>query len=131
MRERVDARLRERHDLPLLFFESLRFISQAPDGSLRVGDHARALRVTVGATSKLVDRIESAGLIARQTEPLDRRAARVALTRCGERLLSTAAKTYEQDVAALADPVLSAGEQCEMHACVTRLLDAANRGAPA
>lgn len=129
--ERVDARLRERHDLPLSFFESLYFISQAPDGSLRVGDLARALRVTVGGTSKLVDRIEAAGLIARQPDPDDRRAARVALTPDGERVLSGATKTYEQEVAAFADPVLSAGEQREMHASITRLLDAAHRGAPA
>jgi DNA-binding MarR family transcriptional regulator len=129
--ERVDARLRERHDLPLSFFESLYFISQAPDGSLRVGDLARALRVTVGGTSKLVDRIEAAGLIARQPDPDDRRAARVALTPDGERVLSGATKTYEREVAAFADPVLSAGEQREMHASITRLLDAAHRGAPA
>jgi DNA-binding MarR family transcriptional regulator len=129
--ERVDARLRERHKLSLAFFESLYVISQAPDGSLRVGDLARALRVTVGGTSKLVDRIESAGLIARQPDPDDRRAARVALTRDGERLLSAATKTYEQEVAAFADPVLNAGEQREMHASITRLLDAAHRGAPA
>ena len=125
--ERVDARLRERHDLPLSFFESLYFIAQAPDGSLRVGDLAKALRVTVGGTSKLVDRIESAGLIARQPDPDDRRAARVALTRDGERQLSAATKTYEQEVAAFADPVLSADEQREMHASITRLLDAAHR----
>ena len=46
--ERVDARLRESHELPLAFFESLLFISRAPGGSMRVGDLARALRVTVG-----------------------------------------------------------------------------------
>ena len=39
--ERIDASLRERPHLPLSFFESLRFISQAPGGSMRVGDLAR------------------------------------------------------------------------------------------
>ena len=51
--DRVDARLRESHELPLAFFESLLFISRAPRGSMRVGDLAGALRVTVGGTSKL------------------------------------------------------------------------------
>src|SRR6266480_3142364 len=40
--ERVDARLRERHELPLSFFESLYFVSRAPERSLRVGDLAHA-----------------------------------------------------------------------------------------
>src|SRR5258705_1322390 len=78
--DRVDARLREAHRLPLAFFESLRFISRAREGGMRVGDLARALRVTVGGTSKLVDRIESAGLIARAPDPDDRRASRAVLT---------------------------------------------------
>jgi DNA-binding MarR family transcriptional regulator len=62
---------------------------------MRAGDLARALRVTVGGTSKLVDRIERAGLIARQPDPDDRRASRVALTAAGKRKLAAALKTYE------------------------------------
>ena len=104
MWERIDARLRERHDLPLSFFESLYFVSQAPDGSLRVGDLASALRVTVGETSKLVDRIEQAGLVARSPDPNDRRAARVMLTRDGERQLGAAVETYEAEIANVRRP---------------------------
>src|SRR5258705_11321268 len=86
--DRVDARLRESHELPLAFFESLLFISRARRGSMRVGDLARALRITVGGTSKLVDRIAGAGLIAREPDPDDRRASRVALTVAGNRKLT-------------------------------------------
>src|SRR2546423_7760299 len=70
--DRVDARLRESHELALAFFEPLLFISRAPRGSMRVGDLARSLRVTVGGTSKLVDRVERAGLVAREPDPGDR-----------------------------------------------------------
>src|SRR3954454_10080828 len=99
--DRVDARLRESHELPLAFFESLLFISRARRGSMRVGDLARALRVTVGETSKLVARIERAGLIAREPDPDDRRASRVALTTVGKRRLTAAVKTYEAEVTSL------------------------------
>ena len=122
--ERVDARLRERHGLSLAFFESLYFISQAPKGGLRVGDLANALRVTVGGTSKLVDRVEAAGLLARGADPDDRRASRVTLTREGKRKLSAAAVTYEKEVAAFLDRALSSSEQQRMHGYVTRLLTA-------
>ncbi len=120
--DRVDAALKERHDLPLVFFESLYFISQAPQKHLRVGDLAKALRVTVGGTSKLVDRIEVAGLIARSPDPDDRRAARVTLTPKGRRNLKAAVAIYEAEVAAVLDPVLTADEQRRMHGYVTRLL---------
>ena len=62
--ERIDARLRTEHDLPLVYFESLYFISHAPEQRLRIGDLAQALRVTVGGTSKLVDRIAEQTVVA-------------------------------------------------------------------
>src|SRR5215210_4034801 len=120
--DRVDARLRESHELPLAFFESLLCISRAPRGSMRVGDLARTLRVTVGGTSKLVDRIERAGLIAREPDPDDRRASRVALTTAGKRRLSAAVKSYETEVAGILGGVLSPEEQRRMIDYVARLL---------
>src|SRR5436189_3412557 len=109
--EHVDRRLREAHELPLSFFESLLFISRAPGGSMRVGDLARALRVTVGGTSKLVDRIERAGLIARKSDPDDRRASRVVLTTAGKRKLTAAIKTYEAEAGSILSGVLRPEEQ--------------------
>ena len=126
--DRVDARLRESHELPLAFFESLLFISRAPQGSMRVGDLARALRVTVGGTSKLVDRIERAGLLAREPDPDDRRASRVTLTVAGKRKLTTAVKTYEAEVASILGGVLSPREQQQMSDYVSRLLTSMDDG---
>jgi DNA-binding MarR family transcriptional regulator len=120
--ERIDTRLRESHELPLAFFESLLFISRASRGSMRVGDLARALRVTVGGTSKLVDRIERAGLIAREPDPDDRRASRVVLTTAGKRKLTAALKTYEAEVGSIVGGVLSPEEQQQMSDYVSRLL---------
>src|SRR4051812_46759981 len=126
--ERVDARLRESHELPLAFFESLLFISRAPRGSMRVGDLARALRVTVGGTSKLVDRIERAGLIAREPDPDDRRASRVVLTTVGKRKLTAALKTYEAEVGSILGGVLRLEEQQQMRDYVSRLLTSIDQG---
>src|SRR3954454_22549874 len=99
--DRVDTRLQRSHELSLAFFEPLLFVSRAPRGSMRVGDLAQALRVTVGGTSKLVDRIERAGLIAREPDPGDRRASRVVLTTAGKRKLTAATKTYEAEVGSI------------------------------
>jgi DNA-binding MarR family transcriptional regulator len=126
--DRVDARLRESHELSLAFFESLLFISRARQGSMRVGDLARALRVTVGGTSKLVDRIERAGLIARDPDPDDRRASRVTLTTAGKRKLTAAVKTYDAEVASIVGGVLSPREQRQMSDYVSRLLTSIDHG---
>jgi DNA-binding MarR family transcriptional regulator len=125
---RVDARLRQSHDLPLAFFESLLFVSRARGSSMRVGDLARALRVTVGGTSKLVDRIERAGLIARAPDDDDRRASRVALTAAGKRKLTAAGKTYQAEVGSIVGGVLSPEEQQQMSDYVSRLLTSIDDG---
>jgi DNA-binding MarR family transcriptional regulator len=120
--DRVDARLRAAHDLPLVYFESLYFIMQTSEKRLRVGDLAQALRVTVGGTSKLVDRIERSGLIRREPDPTDRRASRVALTPEGERLAIAAGQTYESEMKTILDAEFSEDEQRQVHDLVMRLL---------
>ena len=126
----INTRLHQEHDLSLAFFESLYFIGHSRDGRLRVGDLARALRITVGATSKLVDRIEAAGLLRRELDVDDRRASRVALTDAGKRKLADASKTYEAEMATVLDATLSTDEQQRLHDLVTRLLAATSDGEP-
>jgi DNA-binding MarR family transcriptional regulator len=122
--DRIDTRLQESHQLPLAFFEPLLLISRAPAGSMRVGDLARALRITVGGTSKLVDRIERAGFIAREPDPEDRRASRVSLTTAGKRKLTVAVKSYEAEVSSILESALSSQERQRMRDYVSRLLAA-------
>jgi DNA-binding MarR family transcriptional regulator len=126
--ERIDTRLRHEHNLSLAFFEALFFIAHSHDARLRVGDLAQLLRVTVGGTSKLVDRIEAAGLIRREPAADDRRASDLVLTAVGERSLAHASITYEGEMATVLDATLSTDEQQHMHDLVTRLLTAINAG---
>jgi len=122
--DRVNARLQESHALPLAFFEPLHVINRETEDSMRVGDLARSLRITVGGTSKLVDRMEEAGLVAREPDPDDRRASRVALTAAGKRKLNAAVKSYEAEVAAILNGVLNPEEQRQMSRYASRLLSA-------
>lgn len=128
---RIDACLREKHDLPLAFFWPLYVVDHSHDGSLRVGELARALGLTVGGTSKIVDRIENAGLLLREPDAADRRASRVVLTDEGRRKLGAASETYETEMTAVLDAALSADQQRRMHSLVKRLLDATGAGKPA
>jgi len=92
----LDTRLKAEHDLPLGQFEFLRFI--AAHGTTRVFDLAREMAITVGATSKAVDRLESAGRVRRTANPHDRRSSLVELTPLGERDLAAAAPTVEAEL---------------------------------
>ena len=89
---------------------------------------ARALRITVGATSKLVDRIEAAGLIRRELDADDRRASRVVLTETGRQKLAESSTTYAAELATMLDATLSATEQQHLHSLVRRLLRAVENG---
>jgi MarR family transcriptional regulator, organic hydroperoxide resistance regulator len=123
--DRIDAQLRHKHDLPLAYFQALTEISRASGGGLRVGDLAVQMRITVGGTSKLADRIESAGLVRRVADPADRRASRIVLTPAGRRVLTAATKTCSAEMASTVDPVLTGAQQRQMHTFVERLLAAA------
>lgn len=103
----LDARLKAEYELPLGQFEFLRFI--AAHGTTRVFDLARAMAITVGATSKAVDRLESAGRVRRTANPGDRRSSLVALTPAGERALTAATPTVEAELNTWVGSVLPAG----------------------
>ena len=94
--ELVDGRLRRDHDLALSWFEPMQVIDQV--SACRVADIARALSITVGGTSKLVDRIEAAGLCAREANPHDARSSVLALTPAGRRLLAAARASFEDEL---------------------------------
>lgn len=128
---RIDARLREEHDLPLAFFWPLYMIGRSPGARLRVGELAMVLGHTVGGASKIVDRIERAGLLRREPDPHDRRASSVVLTDAGTHRLAAASQTYEREMATILGDALTEDEQQSMHRLVRRLLHTAGETAPA
>ncbi len=100
----VDARLKRAADLPLGRFLAMRVI--AGTASCRVFDIAGELSITVGATSKVVDRIEAAGHCARRPNPGDRRSSFIELTPAGRSVLADATTEFEAELAARLGSVL-------------------------
>jgi len=92
----VDARLRAEFDLPLSRLEPMQVIARR--SSCRVYDIADELSITIGGTSKLVDRIEAAGYCARRANPDDRRSSIIELTAAGRRILAKATKVFEEEL---------------------------------
>jgi len=92
----VAVRLQSEHGLELSWFEPMQVIDRTPD--CRVQEIAAALSITVGGTSKLVDRIEVAGWCRRRKNPGDRRSSYLDLTPAGRRLLAAAGRTFAREV---------------------------------
>jgi DNA-binding MarR family transcriptional regulator len=81
----VEGRLRADFGVTLPVFEFMQTISRNP--VCRVQDIAAELSITVGGTSKIVDRIEASGYCLRIANPDDRRSSIIKLTPAGKRLL--------------------------------------------
>ena len=92
----VDARLRAEFSLPLSRLEPMQVIARRP--LCRVYDIAAELSITIGGTSKLVDRIESAGFCVRRANPRDRRSSIIELTAAGRRILANATTVFEDEL---------------------------------
>ena len=82
----VGKQVEEQENIPFDWFEVLIEVIEAPDERIKMTDLARlTLRSKSGAT-RLVDRLEEAGLVRRETSPEDRRAVYVTLTDNGRAL---------------------------------------------
>jgi len=86
------------HDLTFSQFVTIKKLA---DGIASVTDLARAAEVHPGAMTRLLDRLETRGLVVRQADPGDRRALHIHLTEagtaiwkdinlCGQRILQRA-----------------------------------------
>ncbi|MEU5263301.1 MarR family winged helix-turn-helix transcriptional regulator [Amycolatopsis sp. NPDC021455] len=89
----LDQRLRAEHGLTAGQFEFLRVIGGRD--ACRVQDLAHDIAITVGATSKAVDRLEAAGWVGRRPNPENRRSSLIDLTADGRRLLDAATPALE------------------------------------
>ena len=77
-------------DLPLAWFDVLLQLRKSPEGRLKMNQIADAIVHSTGGTTRLIDRLEVAGLVERQNCPSDRRAIHVAITAIGNERLDDA-----------------------------------------
>ena len=94
----VEHDLRKQTGLSLTFIDVLSRLSDDPGGRLRMQElQARSLFTRSGMT-RLVDRIERAGLVRRERVPGDRRGVFVVLTPEGERAYEAGIEQHRADV---------------------------------
>ena len=87
---RLDAELERDHGLPLTSYEVLMYLGDADGNKLRMGELADKLLLSRSGITRLADRLERQGLIARERCTDDGRGFNALLTDAGRELLAVA-----------------------------------------
>ena len=81
-----------------LMFEVLLILGRAGGPGMSMGSIAQERVLTTGGVTRLVDRMEAAGLVSRDENPGDRRGRLVRLTQLGEQTVVRAARLHADNV---------------------------------
>lgn len=95
----IEDDLREAEALPLPWYDVLLVLYEAPGRRLRMHELARELLVTRGGLTRLVARIEGAGLLLREPDPTDGRGLFAVLTADGLGALRETWPVYARGIA--------------------------------
>src|ERR1700751_5826751 len=94
----LDASLTEAHGLPLSSYEVLLRLSREPDGMQRMSDLAEAVWLSRSGITRLIDRLEREGLVARSACASHARGSFAVIPATGRARLDEARATHVSDV---------------------------------
>jgi DNA-binding MarR family transcriptional regulator len=119
--------------LPLHWYDVLVTLAEAPAASLRMSHLAEAVAFSRSGLTRLVDRMERAGLVRRRASGNDRRVTFAELTSEGRAVLRRAAPTHLRGIALHFAAAVSDDEVEVLEAVLRRILDhlAPGAGGPA
>jgi DNA-binding MarR family transcriptional regulator len=90
----LDADLDAEHGLPLSSYEVLLYLNDAEGGRMRMRDLAASVILSRSGLTRLADRLEREGLIARESCPSDARGSFAVITPAGVEKLAAARATH-------------------------------------
>jgi len=120
----IEAQLRDEGQLPLAWFEVLARLSSTEGGAVRMQNLADRLVLSRSGVTRLVDRIEAAGLIERASCPSDRRGTFAVLTDAGRRAFTDAHPIVDRAVEEHFARHLDPSETRLLGSILAKLLDA-------
>ena len=122
--EAIEKRLADAELPELAWYDVLWALEQAAGGRLRMHELAAQTVITRSNMTRLVDRLEAAGLVSRQRDAEDRRGAFAQLTPAGKQMRARMWKVYGPAIAELFDDHLNEAEVNAMRACLLRVIAA-------
>jgi DNA-binding MarR family transcriptional regulator len=130
--ERIDAALREAGVIPLRWYDALLCLYEAPGRRLRLAEMATAALLSRSGLSRLVDRLEEAGLLTREPCEEDARGAYAVLTSGGLQALRRCWRVYGAEIEDRVGRRMTAAEARTLRGLLGRLVDReAERARPA
>ena len=124
--EAGQARIEAASGLSAQWFEVLIRLARTPEQRLRMTDLAAQTTLTPSGLTRAVDRMEDAGLVARQACPTDRRSTYAVLTKAGEERLMQALPVHVAHLEEVFDGLYTKRELATLSDLLRRLRDAAN-----
>jgi DNA-binding MarR family transcriptional regulator len=95
----LDRALQAGHSLGMSEYEVLERLAELPEQSAKVQQIAKSVHLSQSALSRVIGRLETAGLVERHMCPEDRRAVNVRLTEAGLALQTEAQPTQRRVLA--------------------------------
>lgn len=124
LRNVLSHELESASGVPASWYGVLIRLARSPEGRLRMSDLAAGIALTASGTTRLVDRIEAAGLIRRIACPEDRRVAWCELTPKGREVLARATPVHIKGLREHMAKHLSPEELATLTQLLRRLRDA-------
>jgi DNA-binding MarR family transcriptional regulator len=117
----LSAQLQREHDLTLNDYEVLLHLSHAPNGMMRRVDLAQEVLLTASGITRLLDGLERAGYVGKETCASDARVSYAKLTEAGREKLDAAAETHLRGVHELFVSRYSGSELATLGELLSRL----------
>jgi DNA-binding MarR family transcriptional regulator len=122
--ERMDRALQDAGAIPLHWYDALLGLYEAPDRRLRLSELASVAQLSRSGLSRLVDRLEEAGLLRREAVGDDARGAFAVLTSDGVAALRRAWAIYGREIQRLFGQHVSASDAAVITSALQRVLEA-------
>jgi DNA-binding MarR family transcriptional regulator len=120
----LEAEMEAKQGLSLRWYEVLLHLARAPEGRLRMQDLAAVSLQSKSGLTRLVDRMEAAGLVNRESCHADRRGVFAVITPAGRRRFKRAAPLHVKGIERHFGRHLAEGDAAALIAVLDRLLEA-------
>ena len=121
---KLEERLEEHRLVPIAQYDVLLELNSAPGRRLRMQQLSDRVVLSRSRVSRVVDEMEKAGLVRRDPDPDDKRAAFAVITDDGRAALRKAAPVYLQGIEEEFLSHLTAGERTTLERSLGKVLDA-------
>ena len=112
------------HGMPLTWYEVLMRLASQPEGSMRMQDLARSVLLSKSGVTRVVDRMEEAGLLERRSCAADRRGTYATVTKAGRAASRRAMPVHLTGISEHFGRHLSVEEARVLRRALTRVLEA-------